>query len=567
MKSLAIIGGGPAALMVYKRLVNTTAQNFTVDIFEATKTLGSGMPYSQLGAGLEHVTNVSSDELPDLLQPLAEWVKELPSTTLEQFGIEREYFHEKKVLPRLLFGQYLADQFHDAINKAKSLGLKTEVHYETPVIDIASGNNGSGKVLVQLENDVSLEFDSVIICSGHNWIGKHEGNVEGYFDSPYPPAKLAKAFNHEVVVRGSSLTAIDAIRTMARHCGHFEKIDNKVVFQINEESKDFRVVMHSRHGLLPAVRVHMEEPHAAGSPLIPDDKIKQNIEENNGFLQLDFLFEEGFKLQLKDSDPEFYSKIKDINLETFVETMMNMRESHEPFALFRKEYEEARQSFREEKPVYWKEMLSALSFAMNYPAKYLSAEDMLRLQKTLMPLISVVIAFAPQESCEELMALNDAGRLDLVSDGDSSEVEIKDGKIIYSYQDEDGQSKQVVCKTFIDCIGQKHLSIKEFPFRQLVHEGAVSPAKLRFRHAKNAEKLLEHDGKNVEKSGKHFYLKVPGLDITDNFQVVDCNGQRSNRIYLMAVPYMGGFNPDYSGLDFCEHASELIVDSILNPNN
>jgi hypothetical protein len=24
----------------------------------------------------------------------------------------------------------------------------------------------------------------------------------------------------------------------------------------------------------------------------------------------------------------------------------------------------------------------------------------------------------------------------------------------------------------------------------------------------------------------------------------------------MALPYIGGFNPDYSGLDFCEQASE-----------
>jgi hypothetical protein len=31
----------------------------------------------------------------------------------------------------------------------------------------------------------------------------------------------------------------------------------------------------------------------------------------------------------------------------------------------------------------------------------------------------------------------------------------------------------------------------------------------------------------------------------------------------MAVPFMGGYNPDYSGLDFCEHASAKVVASIL----
>ncbi|MBC7997984.1 MAG: FAD/NAD(P)-binding protein [Leptolyngbya sp.] len=552
--------------MVYKRLIDAGAKDFSVDIFEATKNLGSGMPYSHLGAGLEHVTNVSSDELPDLLKPLAEWVKALPVATLDQFGIEREDFHEKKVLPRLLFGQYLSAQFHDAINKGNQLGVNTQVHYETAVIDI-EGNNGAGKVRIKKDDGQSIEYDFAIICSGHNWVGKREGEVDGYFDSPYPPAKLSRQFNHDVIVRGSSLTAFDAIRTIARHNGHFEKIADRLVFQVDEETKDFRVIMHSRHGMLPAVRVHMDEPHAAGSPLIDDEKIAENIQENGGFLQLDFLFEHGFKLPLKESDPKFYEQIKDMNMEAFVESMMSHRESHDPFDLFRKEYDEAKKSIREEKPVYWKEMLSALSFAMNYPAKYLSAEDMLRLQKTLMPLISVVIAFAPQESCEELMALNDAGRLEIVADGDSSEVEILDGKIIYSYQDENGNQEKVECKTFIDCIGQKHLSIDAFPFQHLVEEGKVSPARLKFRSSESAKKLLVNDGKNIEGAGDDYYLRVPGLKISDNFQVVDHAGHASESIYLMAVPYMGGFNPDYSGLDFCEHASELIVGNILKPNN
>jgi hypothetical protein len=32
----------------------------------------------------------------------------------------------------------------------------------------------------------------------------------------------------------------------------------------------------------------------------------------------------------------------------------------------------------------------------------------------------------------------------------------------------------------------------------------------------------------------------------------------------MAVPLMGGFNPDYSGLDFCEFASGRIVARLLH---
>jgi len=32
---------------------------------------------------------------------------------------------------------------------------------------------------------------------------------------------------------------------------------------------------------------------------------------------------------------------------------------------------------------------------------------------------------------------------------------------------------------------------------------------------------------------------------------------------MMAVPYIGGYNPDYSGLDFSEAASAKIVNALL----
>jgi uncharacterized NAD(P)/FAD-binding protein YdhS len=563
MKHLAIVGGGPAALLVYKRLVESGAKALAVDIFEAYDRLGSGMPYSARGAGIEHVTNVSSDELPSLIVPLAHWVKSLPSSILEDFNLDRQTIHEKKVMPRLLFGQYLAAQFHDLLQLAEQIGITTHVHCHTEVDDIRC-DRGSNRVILSTAAGDVFDFDNVVICTGHHWPGDYEGKVPGYFDSPYPPAKLARIFDHTVIVRGSSLTAVDAIRTMARSNGRFERGPGGLVFTVAETSPNFQVLMHSRHGLLPCVRVHMEEPHTAGKPLIEQQKIDENIRSNDGFLQLDFLFEQGFKEPLRSSDPAFYEQIKDMTLETFVDTMMSYREAKEPFELFKNEYDQAKISIRREEPVYWKEMLSALSFAMNYPAKYLSAEDMLRLQKHLMPLISVVIAFVPQNSCEELLALHAAGRLSLITDGADSTVEISDdGRIIYSWSGEAENPGRAICETFVDCTGQPHLSVEAFPFKSLVENGTISPAMLKFRSPEQGQSLLDQGNKDIRKLHGDYYLKVSGANITDNFQLVDRDGRASELVYLMAVPYMGGFNPDYSGLDFCEQASLLIVQDIL----
>jgi len=243
---------------------------------------------------------------------------------------------------------------------------------------------------------------------------------------------------------------------------------------------------------------------------------------------------------------------------------MDLRERLDPFQLLHAEYVEAEKSIKRHESVYWKEMLAVLSFAMNYPAKYLSAEDMLRLQKVLMPLISVVIAFAPQQSCIELLALHNAGVLDMVPVGQDSDV-IAEGKggATYMFMDKDGNQQSVYYKTFVDCVGQPHLLYNDFPFKGLVESKTVSPAKLLFKDADEGKKALQDGNNEVEKTNGKYYLKVSGITINDNFQVIDQFGAYNPRIYIMAVPYIGGYNPDYSGLDFSEEASGRIGESMF----
>jgi hypothetical protein len=299
--------------------------------------------------------------------------------------------------------------------------------------------------------------------------------------------------------------------------------------------------------------------------LLTEDQLDQNREQNGGFLSLDYVFEKDFIDLFEEKQPEFYAKIKDMKLEDFVDAMMDSRERKDAFDLFREEYAEARESIRKRESIYWKEMLAVLSFALNYPAKYFSAEDMQRLQKSLMPLISIVIAFVPQSSCEELLALNDAGRLEIVNVGDDSEVvPEEDGGATYHYTDNDGQKQEVYYKTFVDCVGQPHLSYDEFPFKGMLKNDTICPARLQFKSEDEGKKQLDEGNKKVKREADgHFYLTVSGIAINDEFQVLGKNDKPNERIYIMAVPYIGGYNPDYSGLDFCEEASNKIVDEMM----
>jgi hypothetical protein len=563
-KRIAILGGGPSGLFMFKRLVNTGNTDFSITIFERKNKLGSGMPYSAEGANDEHITNVSGNEIPPLVTSLDNWVKSVSKDTLDKYHMDAARFNEYKVLPRLLFGQYLTAQFDLLQKQARETGITYAIRYNTTVTDILDQPE-KGLVIVETGDGEQTEFDRVIICTGHNWPKTYEGKVANYFDSPYPPAKLALKLNHPVAIKGSSLTAVDAIRTLARHNGTFDKDKGgKLFYKPFSDHPDFKLVMHTRNGMLPAVRFHLEDSHLSNDSLLSKDEIKAHINANNGFLSLDYIFDRDFKLPIQGKEPEFYERIKDMRLEEFVDAMMALREEVEPFQLLKAEHAEAEQSIKREKSVYWKEMLGVLSFSLNYPAKHLSAEDMQRLQQSLTPLISIVIAYIPQSSSEELLALHRAGVLELIPVGDESMVEAhENGGATYHYTDEVKNVQSVHYQTYVDCVGQPHLAFEDLPFKNLIEGRTVTPAKLKFSSADEGLKAM-NAGKPVSKDDHgDYYLKVSGITINDYFQVVDAYGAYNERIYMMAVPYIGGYNPDYSGLDFSEEASGIIIERLM----
>ena len=552
---VAIIGGGPSSLFILKRLVEMAPPGAEVEIFEKKSELGRGMPYGEDGALAEHITNVSSSELPELPETLVDWVKRLAPAQLEPFALNPDRFHEDRVLPRLLFGRYLQEQFERLLAQAEKRGLRVRVHLGATVEDV---RDLAAEELVQLRVDgQELRFDRVVVCSGHHWPTRHEGKVPGYFDSPYPPAKLAGPYNHAVALRGSSLTAVDAVRTLSRRHGRFEAAEQGLRYIARAECPDFKLVLHTRNGLLPCLRFHLEDPQVGGVELMSPQQIEKIRGENEGFVPLDLVFEEYFKKILREKDPEMYEQIRSLGMEEVVEAATRPRVETDSFDYFKAEYREALQSQAKRRSIAWKEVLAILSFAINYPAKYFSAEDMGRLRKTLLPLISIVIAFIPRSSAEELLALHAAGRLELLEVGSDSQVEPRaQGGVTYRF--ENGQRDY---QTFVDCIGQPQLDLDSFPFRSLIEQGVISRARLAFRSPEVGKAQLE-EGAEVERDEEgRFHLLVSGMAISDHFQPVDRQGRAHPRIFMMAVPFMGGHNPDYSGLDFCEEASRRIVEA------
>lgn len=90
-----------------KNLLESGIVTIDITIFEKGNRLGAGMPYSADGANREHITNVSANEIPDIVVPISTWLKSIPQEELLKYGIQHAHFNEYQVLPRLLFGTIL----------------------------------------------------------------------------------------------------------------------------------------------------------------------------------------------------------------------------------------------------------------------------------------------------------------------------------------------------------------------------------------------------------------------------------------------------------------------------
>lgn len=560
MTTIALIGGGPAALFMFKRLVESGLKEIEISTFEQHEKLGAGMPYSTYGASAEHITNVSENEIPDIKTDIKKWLSVAPPEILHGFSVTEEDFNEYKVLPRLLFGEYLSAQFDILLNEARKNKIKTQVLLQTRVADMIDLKEKNQVKIITTGNEVYL-FDKAVICTGHSWPCNTEKRIANWFDSPYPPQKFSRIINYPVAIKGASLTAVDAIRTLAHANGYFtQNADSTYKYFLREESKGFKIVLHSIGGLLPALRFHLEDSHLEPRYMLDEDEIIKLKEKNNGFVPLDVVYDLNFKKVLQSKHAELYDEVKDMNLEAFIAHMMEKRKSVDAFDLLKAEYEEAAQSIKQQKSIIWKETLAALSYAMNYPAKHFSAEDMLRLTTIMMPLISVVIAFLPQGSAREMMALHAEGLLTIKDvNTDSKVLPGENEGCIYQYS----ETEKVPYKMFIDAVGQRPFFYNEIPFEGLKNKETLSTAYLRFASEDGAKKQMEKGNKSViaGDAGKYL-LQLPGVNINDYFQPLDIYGVANTRLYMMTVPFIAGLNPDYSGLDFCENSSEKIIDSL-----
>lgn len=570
--NLAIIGSGPSAIYLLKQILDEA--RFlkrwlgSIAIFEKSQLTGMGMPYNPLTTDRFNLANISSEELPELPVTMVDWLGSLDREDLRGMGLDGEEISAEKIYPRLVLGQYLHSQYRVLLSRLQEQGIQVLEHPGCEVTDIEDLRDEEVVKLVTADGSTH-SFGKAVIATGHYWTSEDRPD-QGYYATPWPISKLlpAEGGHHDFAIGtlGASLSAFDVISSLAHRHGRFTGGQGNLRFEPSPEAPHFKIVMHAFHGWLPHLQWDQEEPmrmiyrHVGREELL-------DLLDDAGFLRLETYFDVVCRPALakafrKDGMTAMVDKLAkpDFALADFVETMSDKHDYDNAFEGMRREMKEARRSVLGHKPIHWKEVIDDLMYTLNFHAELMPAEDHLSFRKTVMPFLMNVIAAMPLESGEILLALYDAGKIEIIpGKAMIDENAGTEGTTTITIHDDDGGEITANYRIFVDCGGQKPLELPDYPFPSLVKTGVASKGRVHFADPTVISSLEDEVKGHIFADKNESFYHVGGVDIDSACRLTSSDGTSSPRIADVAFPHTSGLRPYSYGLQCCSDTVAIFV--------
>ena len=270
---LAIIGSGASAIYLLKYLLDEaevfSAHIRCISIFEKSRITGMGMPYSPLTTDRYNMSNISSEELPELVVSFADWLRAQDASLLRALDLEGVEIREDAVYSRIALGQYLNSQYKIIISRLAGAGIAIHEHPGCEITDVRD-QPARGCVILTTAEGEALEFDRVVVSTGHSW-AEEDLPQAGYYASPWPIAKLLPAregchYDFTVGTLGASLSAFDVITSLAHRHGDFVRSPAGLAFHPHPGTEAFSVTPSVLKLRWPAIRCRRLNSSTTPSP-------------------------------------------------------------------------------------------------------------------------------------------------------------------------------------------------------------------------------------------------------------------------------------------------------------
>ena len=564
---LAIIGSGPTAIYILKHLSEYKNCGFNeIHIYEKESRMGTGMPYNPGYTDKYHLANISSEEIPVFIIPISGWLGAQSTEVLNDLAIDHAQINDKEVYSRIALGRYFYDQYTDILNKLKTSGTSIFEYPDTEILDISYEQENAVPRLYASDGS-NMTFDYIIISTGHNFdVPDNPGS--GYFKSPWPIGKIlpqtGSFYNFTIGLLGASLSAFDVVTSLAHRHGAFIKNGDRLIFKKHPSAKKFKIQMHSAEGWLPQLKYEQKNPEREIYRFISDEELLK-LTGKDGMLRIDTYFDKVCRPVLREAFwANGYIELAELlddsefGFAGFIEKMSERHAYENPFAGMVEEMRVARVSVGRDIPIYWKEAVDDLMYTLNFHLELLPAEDQIFFHESVMPFLLNLKAALPLQSAKILLALHDAGVLDLEK-GIVEEIKPLNQATRVSVSTEDNTSN-FNYRIFIECGGDRKIDLKTFPFQTLIKQGLVRAARAAFA---NTEAIPDdNDETNFQENGQWFKT-LPGIEVDNVYRIVGIDGKSNPRIYDPTFTHIPGLRPFSYGLQACNATAEIVIKHLM----
>lgn len=492
----------------------------SVTVFEAEAKAGCGMPYRAGMNGDDMYCNAFSREIPVFSMQLSTWLKGQSDAFLQDWGLTQDDIDSRSFYPRVLLGKYLADEFETLCDKARAEGHEVSVLTNHRITDIQI--NGAQVTCVSDTNSgsASTAFDDVIIATGHVWPEQPE--IDGVsLVSPWPFSNMTDLPPNKLGILGSSLSAIDAVVALAIKHGAFMESNDQLSWFPNKGAEDLHITMVSHDGIMPEPDFYYTFPY---EPLchITHEAVAQEIRAgSDGLLQrvFDLLIRE-----IQAAAPEYLQSMGGdaTTIEGFSKGYVRHRKELGGLRALEASLDTAIASF--EAKTTLPHRYAMLRGHENFEAalEHLNAADTEVFRAQLAPVFADCYAAIPHISVQRVLALYNAGVLDLLPTAEGAAFSQNSNGI--SVETIDGP---ICFDAMIDARGQPSAGLDQLPFPGLVKVLADADA-----------------------------------DLKSPYRLALSSSSRAG-VYCLAMPQILMRNPFAQGLANCEAISSVAMQDLL----
>lgn len=206
---IAIIGGGFCGMMTAVHLMKKSLRPLKLVIVNEGYEFGKGVAYSpHTNAYLLNVRAINMSAYPEDREHFLNWV-----CAKEEYAAIGKTIVTNIYMPRLVYGEYLADVWNDAI-ETKNEFLDVQL-LNNRAVDIVKN---STHYIVHLQNGISFKTDFVVLATGNSKPRPLQLDVERdagkelYFSSPWSKNCVTKVSGlKNIFIAGNGLTMIDTV--------------------------------------------------------------------------------------------------------------------------------------------------------------------------------------------------------------------------------------------------------------------------------------------------------------------------------------------------------------------